>query len=337
MFTKKVVLVIGAGASYEYNMPLGSELARAISSSLDFKFQRGTMLSGDRDLLDHIRRHVGGTTEEVNEYLVAATMLARAIPSFVSVDEAIHFVSSFPKAVEIGKVAILHHILMAERECTLQIDRNTGRILQLPQIGWLPQFFSQLVARVRREEMAAAFNNVTFINFNYDRLIEQYLYWALQERTSLSAGDAEAIVANLNMLRPYGSIGQFDPDFGNEFGFGTTAFFDPFRRLSSLGTYTESKPLHDQAAAEGALRDAALVIFLGFGFHTSNLDLIKAPHSGDKYAFGTVKGIHRENHDPIKRTIYGNLGGLNHSSGLYDFTAEELLRELRPQIMMLVG
>lgn len=63
MFNKPVVLVVGAGASKEYNFPLGGALKEAIAEKVKFRFQRGSHLSsGDLALLDHIRRHAPDNT-----------------------------------------------------------------------------------------------------------------------------------------------------------------------------------------------------------------------------------------------------------------------------------
>jgi hypothetical protein len=144
-------------------------------------------------------------------------------------------------------------------------------------------------------------------------------------------------VAGLNMLRPYGSIGQFSSKL-DEFSFGTTAHFDPFSRLSNLGTYTEQKPMHDAAAMQGAIANATLMVFLGFGYHVSNLDLIKigAGNSGGARVIGTAKGIYHSNRSLIAGRIANNLNINVGSVDLHDMKALDLLTELRPQILMLV-
>lgn len=338
MFRHKVVFVVGAGASREYNFPLGSELKDKIAEAVRFRFEFGhTMVSGSHDLIDHIRRHVKGDHDRTNHYSKAANMLAGAIPAFVSVDEALHFVSGSPEAVEVGKIAIVHQILEAERTSLLAFDTRTGRPSELPG-GWIGELFSLAVAGLRHDQLGSAFDNVTFVNFNYDRAVEQYLYWALQERTSATPEEAKSIVAKLAMLRPYGSIGDFSPNMHDPFSFGTTAHFDPFSRLADLGTYTDQKPMHDIAAMNNALTTANLIIFIGFGYHPSNVDLINlATGNGSAVVLGTVTGIHKSNHHLIAGRIANNLKMHVDSVDLHDMKAAELLRELRPRILMLVG
>jgi hypothetical protein len=338
VFKQPVVLVVGAGASAEYDFPLGSGLKQTIAEAVRFRFAHGNQLiGGDHDLYGHILRHVGGDLQRTNPYSIGGNTLANAAASFVSIDEALHFVSGIPEAVEVGKIAIVQAILEAERNSSLKTDPQKGR----PTVagGWIGAMFSMAMAGLRREEISSAFKNVTFVNFNYDRAIEQYLYWILQEQTGATPEQAIQIVAQLNMIRPYGSIGQFSPNYSDQFGFGTSAYFDPFSRLSNLGTYTDQKPMHDASAMHQALGAAALVIFLGFGYHVSNLDVMKLAGGYRSAAvLGTVKGIHQANVGLIADRITANLL-LSSASNVTTFsmTALELLTELRPRILMLVG
>ncbi|OSI26580.1 hypothetical protein [Bradyrhizobium canariense] len=335
MFKQNVVFVIGAGASREYDFPLGSHLKDEIASATRFRFDHGTsrLSSGSPELLDHIRRHVAGDLSRSNDYTKAANVLAGAIPSFISIDEALHYVSESPEAVEVGKIAIVEQILKAERGSALAFDTRTGRPGQLPD-GWIAEFFSMAIAGVQRKELHSIFEHVTFINFNYDRAIEQYLYWALQERASAGANEAKEIVDGLNMLRPYGSIGRFSPNYGDQFAFGTTAHFDPFSRLDALGTYTDQKPMHDLKAMSAALLDAKMILILGFGYHPSNVDVIKVngfPYNGA--IIGSALGVHHTNHSVITGQLTQNLKMTVDTVELTAMKAAELLQQFRPRIL----
>jgi hypothetical protein len=58
-----------------------------------------------------------------------------------------------------------------------------------------------------------------------------------------------------------------------------------------------------------AINYAKLILFLGFGFHSSNVDLISRATGGfhTTTVLGTVKGIHRSNHDLIESRLRQNL------------------------------
>lgn len=56
MFDKKTLIVVGAGASKEVNLPTGYKLKHRISSILDIRFEDGNrQISGDHVVYDAIR------------------------------------------------------------------------------------------------------------------------------------------------------------------------------------------------------------------------------------------------------------------------------------------
>jgi len=153
VFKQKVVFVIGAGASREYNFPLGSELKVQIADAMRFQFDYGGhLVSGSPELFDHVRRHLDGNKAQVEKYRRSAISLAGAIASFISIDEALHFVSGTPEAVEVGKIAIIDQILKAEGNSTLSFNTKTGRPSELAP-GWIGEMFSMAVAGVQRKDL----------------------------------------------------------------------------------------------------------------------------------------------------------------------------------------
>src|SRR5262249_8064311 len=159
----------------------------------------------------------------VNSYIAAGCELAASMLIHGSIDEALYYWSAKPEAVQLGKLSIAHEILMAESNRTLS-DRQTGRV-ELPLDRWMFPFLSMtLGSDVTREQAEQAFTNVTFINFNYDRTVEQYLYWALQQYGQVSPEVAIRAVGSLKQIRPYGSIGNLPwqenpgPPFGGSEG-----------------------------------------------------------------------------------------------------------------------
>jgi hypothetical protein len=136
------------------------------------------------------------------------------------------------------------------------------------------------------------------------------------------------------MIRPYGSIGPLSFNFSDPYSFGSTAYLDPFKRIKNIRTYTEQNPLHGSDALEKALLEATMIIFLGFGYHATNLDLLRAERKSIPAVLGTVVGIHRENLDVIKSRIASNLGLTGIFVSLLDMKSAELLRDLRQKILI---
>jgi hypothetical protein len=175
MFAKPTVFIIGAGASSELKLPLGSTLRDNIALTIGYRFKGSELQDGDETLLDAIRRHFNDETI-TNTYVSAGRDLAATMPVHASIDEALHYWSAKPEAVQFGKIAIVNEILRAERNSSLFEDRKTGRVeTDKAMDAWLWPFLSMAVGSQTREEIEGVFDNITVINFNYDRTVEHYL------------------------------------------------------------------------------------------------------------------------------------------------------------------
>jgi hypothetical protein len=191
-FRRRAVLILGAGASAEAEMPVGGQLKEAIADALNFrKSRRNDLVSGDSDLYELIRYKFGN---DANRYITAGAELARAIPVFISIDEALHFYSENPELVWLGKLEIVRQILKREGGSVLKLDPATAHPV-LGNVGetWFLEFLSMALAGLRKDSLESVFQNVTIINFNYDRTLEHYLYWALQATASITAEIAASV------------------------------------------------------------------------------------------------------------------------------------------------
>jgi hypothetical protein len=106
----------------------------------------------------------------------------------------------------------------AERNSTLYraIEAND------PGVGgtnnsWANYFLRLALSASRKHELATLFSNVTVIDFNYDRVLPQYLYWALQRNLEISQDQAAQCVNSLKILHPYyGSLGLLEWQSGTD-------------------------------------------------------------------------------------------------------------------------
>ena len=332
MFKKETVFIVGAGASSECGLPTGNQLKSTIAGGVRFRFEAG---EGDPALLDIVRtRHSGFDTQ-------AGFELASTISTFPSIDEALHWWKARQEIVELGKIAIAYYILDAERRSILA--RKHGVINLATASGtWLSSFVSMALSALERDEADKAFEQVTIINFNYDRTIEHYLYWALQQLAAVPPDKAAECVARLKIIRPYGSIGKLEwqGQAGVSFG-GNNHLQEASAVIANIRTFTEQIREPDLLSSiGGALDTASLVIFLGFGFHQQNMELLKPlipntnrPRVG--MVIATSKGIDEKNNTAIQfRFEQLGLGGRHM---LVQCTAAELMDQLRPTISMAVA
>jgi hypothetical protein len=77
--------------------------------------------------------------------------------------------------------------------------------------SWLVEFFDVLQAEViASENRKDVFKNLTIINFNYDRRIEQFLLYALRDLFRIDSREAAELMRTLRIYHPYGVVGSLD-------------------------------------------------------------------------------------------------------------------------------
>ena len=306
MFNNKTVLVIGAGASKEVNVPTGAELKGQIARSLNIKFKNGWDLSsGEPRVVEAIREAIrvpDGPRKDINDYCHAGRIIAEAMPHAMSIDNFLEAHSDNERIVLCGKLAIVNAVLAAERGSKLFVDRSRGndRLAATQVEGtWYTRFLRLLTEGCRLEKLPERLSSITLIIFNYDRCVEQYLYYALQTYYAIGTGEAANLVKMLKVFHPYGQVGNLpwlQPQGAIEFGQepGVRQLVDLASQIKTFAEGTD--PAHsDVGAIRQSVAEAKILVFLGFAYHRQNLALIRPE---DRSAikerariYGTAKGI----------------------------------------------
>src|SRR5262249_46960910 len=115
MFNKRTVFIVGAGASSECGLPTGHQLKEAIAGGVRFQSDAWELSKGDKALLEILQARFSNAEPHVK----AGPELAKTITTFPSIDEALHWWKARSEIVDLGKVAIAHYILEAERHCSM--------------------------------------------------------------------------------------------------------------------------------------------------------------------------------------------------------------------------
>lgn len=325
MIEKRTALIVGAGASAECGLPVGSKLKDRIAKLLDIRFEHGSrQISGDPTICDALRQAVQQEqppSRDINPHLHACRRIRDAMPQAMSIDNFID-VHQGDNCVELcGKLAIVRSILEAEKGSHLYFDPHRGDRaprFEALQVTWFNSFFQLLTENCRAPELEKRFAGLTLIVFNYDRCIEHFLYYALQNYYSITAEQAAALLTKLGIFHPYGSVGLLPwqgrdgaVDFGAEVGAKTLLDL-----AQQIRTFTEgTDPARsDIEHIRSRLFQSQLVLFLGFAFHRLNLQLLSAEGvahvnpSETKY-FGTAVGLSDSDCSEI-RTELSALGGV---------------------------
>lgn len=289
MLQRPTTFVIGAGASQGFGFPVGSELAKTIAGSFDLHFEWDRQIKGSPAVYEGVKRAIPGITNQAAFDL--CHQIRKGLIHYDSIDDYVEAASSDYVSVA-AKIAIFESISAAERKCSLAklgSHENSDHVAALRD-SWPAQLLRLALRGVKHSNISGLFDTISVISFNYDRALEHYLFWALKDLGFDDEVVAEAI-KSLEVLHPYGTLGPLPWQ-----GKPTTPFgggqVDLATAYSSIRTYSEQ--LEDKGELKNirdAVDDAETVVFLGFGFHKQNVDLLSGPGAKRKEVFTTACGV----------------------------------------------
>jgi len=341
---KSLVLVLGAGASKEANLPIGTELKSDIRRLLDIRFPDGMRQeSGDYQITEALRLIASKENDrpkDINPFLHMCWRIRDAMPQAISIDNFIDCHANESKIAVCGKLAIARAILAAEGKSTLTVDRrNVYNKLDFTKSAktWFNSFFQLLTENCRAEDLAARLRSVALITFNYDRCFEHYLFNAMQNYYGLSANEAAELLANLEVHHPYGMVGSLPWMRGQvSIDFGADVHANELVTVSQqIRTFTEGTDpaISDIESVRATVADAKRLVFLGFAFHRLNMELLFG-NSGSiekkttQRVFGSAFGMSKSDCAVIAEELSSHTGLGNGSIQLRDdLTCATLVQE----------
>lgn len=293
MIVRKTVLVLGAGASEPYGFPLGKPLLMSICSQL----------RNFPDAITHIQNSWPHkvTISGLSGYFIECGFRYKEIDEFrLELEKSMQpsvdaFLENRPEYLDLGKAAIAATLIPCEIESVLLSRGNA------PAEGsanaharrWYEYLFHQMGAR--KEEFPQ--NKLTIVTFNYDRSLEFFLHTALKNSYGLMAREAADLLSCIPIIHVYGQLGK--PSFwaadGRSYSSELTSQIVK-RCISEIKIITEQSGTSEELEkAHKFIRDAAVVCFLGSGYHAMNVqrlqidDLVRPPKRilGSVYHLGT--------------------------------------------------
>ncbi|MCW1403276.1 hypothetical protein OKA06_13435 [Novosphingobium sp. MW5] len=280
MFKSKTVFIIGAGASEEAGLPIGSELTDVIADLLRLHIDYGQSYpnKGDVQIYTVLKSLVQNDDSwRGNAFIATAHSTADAMDIAPSIDTFLETHASNREIVLLGKLGIARAIILAEQNSKLA-PRQQGKPFEMKQLGptWYVSLARQLFTGIPVESPEKAFENVSFIVFNYDRCLQTFLAHALSRNFLISMDKAVEILSGVTIVHPYGSLGSYFPRQPDHLPFASEAA-DLLQIAERIKTYSES--VEDPAiidAMRKALDEADTAVFLGFAFHEQNMNLLNA-------------------------------------------------------------
>lgn len=339
----KTVFVIGAGAGFDFDMPLGADLVRAIAELLRGVEPR-TMQGRSGDFWTCVRVWLESEGRGFDQNIVNAIMrLSRAIHFAKSIDTLINDAKD-PDVKAIGKIAISYVLGQAEKTVPFLYDtgvksimdvlentiRSTGPLKEIDtfsakqfkssQIGdkkikisfsetWFTAFFRELRAGLSVEEFQHRLSHVTVVNFNYDRLLEYFLLLAIRQYDGVSFSVAQSWLSKMTHIHPYGTLA--DPaqyvadrqDSGVPIG-----MFTPENNANSpknIRTFDEGVLKENHKIISKAVSRAKKLILLGYGFHKQNNTLLGLADMESTQFWASGVGLSTEQRNFITTKVIG--------------------------------
>ena len=313
----KTVFIIGAGANVEIGMPSGEELKKEIGEHLDFSQIAKGGVSGNPIIYRAMEKALGRKNEQI--FKLASTIKEAMLHS-ISID---NFIDAHRHEAEIAlcaKLAIVASILYAEKQSHIYNYVIYNKQEELSKT-WYPLFFQKISEGCDINEFTKRLKDISFIIFNYDRCFEYYMLYAIQAYYKVSAR-ATSIVEQMNIIHPYGRIGDF-----KKLPLGES--LKPSELLGycqNISTFTEhsEKTKEERTATNNFIEYANRIIFLGFAYHQINLDLLftntdyegsladPAPLIGHLDCYGTGYDIHKDERKYIQKLLKGMYPRIEH-------------------------
>lgn len=308
---KLTVYIVGAGASKELNFPIGEELKPLISNSLNIRYDATDKLITGEPLLEKALTYYSALSNpkvDFEVYRNRAHHIAENIALQPSIDNFIDTLRNDKELVVCGKLSIAHHILDAEARCKLFPNKSYGTPpLEFDQLNtWHLRLYHLLTENCTKEELYTRFSNISFIIFNYDRCLEQFLFIALSRHYELKQAEAAAIISRIQFIHVYGQVGllpwqrdfwelQSDIEFNSilklaPVGFGSKLPVETLVEVAQgIKTFTEGADEHADKV-EQLLNNSQRVVFMGFHFNSANMKLLgqTATDAIEKEIFATA-------------------------------------------------
>jgi len=241
MISKKTVLILGAGASVPYGYPSGEELRMLIYNDITGIYST--------TILKKIGFNEAKIMEFRNEFLDSGQY---------TIDEFLEKRDTF---TNIGKIAIVLQLIPRERNNQMNMIQDS--------INWYKLVFNKM----NTEFNSFHENQVSFITFNYDRSLEQYLFNALKSSSGAEPNKVAEVLKKINIIHLYGQMGflPWQDTPGRNYGsIDDTNLIE----MSAQGIKIIRDDIHKDkefSKAHELLQEAEKIYFLGFGFNPTNL------------------------------------------------------------------
>ncbi len=292
MVRKRTVFIIGAGGSIPYGLPSGQELNDLIICNT---FLPGTLIYPPFLKNDYLKkygvevdpshglgRYWAKTRPLFSEYEANGELGKFCVKlNMSSINTIDHFIQLNTNFLQIGKLAIAQAILLLE---------NGNEIFYSREDNWLRYLWQRMLT----DKKSVHKNNISFITYNYDRVIEYFLSNALMHSCDIKNEDSHNIINTWGIHHIHGRLGKIEIGDGRDgecIPFGLQGVADENKNMliqhaiGGFKLFYEAKPDND---IQNEIEIAERIYFLGFGFDEINLEKLFSKNIN--YSTKSIKG-----------------------------------------------
>ena len=307
MFKPNTLFILGAASGLDVGFPLGSELKKRIAALVNFSTNEFGDISCTAETGEFFRQLNSRFAETYDPQSIraAALQIRTGVGLCSSIDHFLELRRKDPCIGDVAKAAIAKIILNKERNCILreQVNEPTREVTAFDKT-WLQEFAQICFEGVEPEGIEEALSRVSIVSFNYDRSLEQFVRIALRDLYSLDEEEAATRAQSLIVTHPCGSLGPLpSPGVTNTLQFGGSGNPSYAQIAKNIKTFTEQS-VEEEVLSQirSQVADAETIVFLGFGYHRQNIDLL-SPAERPKTAkqiLGTAKDVSVESQSIVK-------------------------------------
>jgi len=291
MISKKTVFILGAGAHIPYGFPSGRNLIDDVVNQLIYA-QRD-----DAFTLNTLPQRGGVNIDVVQQKNINAFIQSLSQAGQASIDSFLNANQHRTGFDILGKVGIAQTLLRVEEKFIVERSNDKDG-----NNDWFEYLFAKMCDGVSKVNNFLRDNNVSFISFNYDRLLEHKFFNALKYSFSTESDkDTLEMVRAIPIHHVYGSLGEYDPS-----NFGQINYWD--RAFKSIQTIHEVVAEHSEAvrSAKQELEQADKICLLGFGYHKENIELLELPRIIEQINNNVVACRFSVTNEEMRRVILSN-------------------------------
>jgi len=313
MITEETVFILGAGASAPYGYPTGKELRRQICK--DFAADLGSI---NYELTHFKNRSNKRILSEIREFTNAFEK-----SSISSIDLFLSMNSFFSY---IGKIAIVLNIIKAEIASTFRLDVAENK-------DWYSFLYKKMTDEITGSDDYYKFkeNRVSFITFNYDRSLEDFLYESLyhsfySQRNKIELSE---LLSNIPILHVYGKLADLPWQSDRGLEYKMSRLMNNLEEMTNNIRIIYDTQQEDYREIKVKIRRAKRIFFLGFGFAKENMDILGIPLilKHEPEIFGTAFNWTEKEIWNIKKYLISDFEIKTYIPDIENLNCYDLLRE----------